>query len=203
MSEEALRSTKKSRKFSNKSRNLNEVQIIDIALLLEKEAQILQFYSLGAVKFQDKKLGEILSLRAGLLERMLDFANSCGLGAMPPENSSEALVAKGMNEFLASALLIEKSSMMFYDDLINSCKNAEFKELLYKAQAVSYNEILPILKELNSKYEADLNSLNFADLLNEILKNPQELERIFQKYDLQNILNNAFSNLIKGILQKN
>ena len=203
MSEEALRSTKKSRKISNKSRNLNEAQIADIALLLEKEAQILQFYSLGAVKFQDKKLGEILSLRAGLLERMLDFANSCGLGAMPPENSSEALVAKGMNEFLASALLIEKSSMMFYDDLINSCKNAEFKELLYKAQAVSYNEILPILKELNSKYEADLNSLNFADLLNEIFKNPQELERIFQKYDLQNILNSAFSNLIKGILQKN
>lgn len=203
MSEEALRSTKKSRKISNKSRNLNEAQIADIALLLEKEAQILQFYSLGAVKFQDKKLGEILSLRAGLLERMLDFANSCGLGAIPPENSSEALVAKGMNEFLASALLIEKSSMMFYDDLINSCKNSEFKELLYKAQAVSYNEILPILKELNSKYEADLNSLNFADLLNEIFKNPQELERIFQKYDLQNILNNAFSNLIKGILQKN
>ncbi|WP_298831574.1 hypothetical protein [uncultured Campylobacter sp.] len=203
MSEEALRSTKKSRKISNKSRNLNEAQIADIALLLEKEAQILQFYSLGAVKFQDKKLGEILSLRAGLLERMLDFANSCGLGAMPPENSSEALVAKGMNEFLASALLIEKSAMMFYDDLINSCKNAEFKELLYKAQAVSYNEILPILKELNSKYGADLNSLNFADLLNEILKNPQELERIFQKYDLQNILNSAFSNLIKGILQKN
>ena len=203
MSEEALRSTKKSRKISNKFRNLNEAQIADIALLLEKEAQILQFYSLGAVKFQDKKLGEILSLRAGLLERMLDFANSCGLGAMPPENSSEVLAAKGINEFLASALLIEKSSMMFYDDLINSCKNAEFKELLYKAQAVSYNEILPILKELNSKYEADLNSLNFADLLNEIFKNPQELERIFQKYDLQNILNSAFSNLIKGILQKN
>ena len=200
MSEEALRSTKKSRKISNKSRNLNEAQIADIALLLEKEAQILQFYSLGAVKFQDKKLGEILSLRAGLLERMLDFANSCGLGATPPENSSEALVAKGMNEFLASALLIEKSSMMFYGDLINSCKNAQFKELLYKAQAVSYNEILPILKKLNSKYEADLNSLNFADLLNEILKNPQGLERIFQKYDLQNILNSAFSNLIKGIL---
>ena len=203
MNEEVLRSTKKSRRISNKSRNLNEAQIADIALLLEKEAQILQFYSLGAVKFQDKKLGEILSLRAGLLERMLDFANSCRLGAMPPENGSEALVAKGMNEFLASALLIEKSSMMFYDDLINSCKNAEFKELLYKAQAVSYNEILPILKELNSKYEADLNSLNFADLLNEIFKNPQELERIFQKYDLQNILNSAFSNLIKGILQKN
>ena len=203
MSEEALRSTKKSRRISNKSRNLNEAQIANITLLLEKEAQILQFYSLGAVKFEDKKLGEILSLRAGLLERMLDFANSCGLGAMPPENSSEGLVAKGMNEFLASALLIEKSSMMFYDDLINSCKNAEFKELLYKAQAVSYNEILPILKELNSKYEADLNSLNFADLLNEIFKNPQELERIFQKYDLQNILNSAFSNLIKGILQKN
>lgn len=203
MSEEALRSTKKSRRISNKSRNLNEAQITDIALLLEKEAQILQFYSLGAVKFQDKKLGEILSLRAGLLERMLDFANSYGLGAMPPKNSSEALAAKGMNEFLASALLIEKSAMMFYDDLINSCKNAEFKELLYKAQAVSYNEILPILKELNSKYEADLNSLNFTDLLNEILKNPQELERIFQKYDLQNILNSAFSNLIKGIFQKN
>ena len=203
MSEEALRSTKKSRKISNKSRNLNEAQIVDIALLLEKEAQILQFYSLGAVKFQDKKLGEILSLRAGLLERMLDFANSCGLGATPPENSSEALVAKGMNEFLASALLIEKSSMMFYDDLINSCKNAQFKELLYKAQAVSYNEILPILKELNSKCEADSNSLNFTDLLNEILKNPQGLERIFQKYDLQNILNSAFFNLIKGILQKN
>ena len=203
MSEEALRSTKKSRKISNKSRNLNEAQIADIALLLEKEAQILQFYSLGAVKFQDKKLGEILSLRAGLLERMLDFANSCGLGAIPPENSSEALVAKGMNEFLASALLIEKSSMMFYDDLINSCKNAEFKELLYKAQAVSYNEILPILKELNSKCEVDSNSLNLTDLLNEILKNPQELERIFQKYDLQNILNSAFSNLIKGILHKN
>ena len=203
MSEEALRSTKKSRRISNKSRNLNEAQIVDIALLLEKEAQILQFYSLGAVKFQDKKLGEILSLRAGLLERMLDFANSCGLGATPPENSSEALVAKGMNEFLASALLIEKSSMMFYDDLINSCKNAEFKELLYKAQAVSYNEILLILKELNSKCEVDSNSLNFTDLLNEILKNPQELERIFQKYDLQNILNSAFSNLIKGILQKN
>ena len=203
MSEEALRSTKKSRKMSNKSRNLNEAQIADIALLLEKEAQILQFYSLGAVKFQDKKLGEILSLRAGLLERMLDFANSCKLGAMPPENSSEALAAKGMNEFLASALLIEKSSMMFYDDLINSCKNAEFKELLYKAQAVSYNEILPILKELNSKCEVDSNSLNLTDLLNEILKNPQELERIFQKYDLQNILNSAFSNLIKGILHKN
>ncbi|WP_297996070.1 hypothetical protein [uncultured Campylobacter sp.] len=203
MSEEALRSTKKSRKIFNKSRNLNEAQIADIALLLEKEAQIFQFYSLGAVKFQDKKLGEILSLRAELLERMLDFANSCGLGATPPENSSEALVAKGMNEFLASALLIEKSSMMFYDDLINSCNNAEFKELLYKAQAVSYNEILPILKKLNFKYEADLNSLNFADLLNEILKNPQGLERIFQKYDLQNILNSAFSNLIKGILQKN
>ena len=203
MSEEALRSTKKSRKISNKSRNLNEAQIADIALLLEKEAQILQFYSLGAVKFQDKKLGEILSLRAELLERVLDFANSCGLGATPPENSSEALAAKGMNEFLASALLIEKSSMMFYDDLINSCNNAEFKELLYKAQAVSYNEILPILKELNYKYEADLNSLNFADLLNEILKNPQGLERIFQKYDLQNILNSAFFNLIKGILQKN
>ena len=197
MSEEALRSTKKSRKISNKSRNLNEAKIADISLLLEKEAQILQFYSLGAVKFQDKKLG------AELLERMLDFANSCGLGAMPPENSSEALVAKGMNEFLASALLIEKSSMMFYDDLINSCKNAEFKEQLYKAQAVSYNEILPILKELNSKYEVDPNSLNFTDLLNEILKNPQGLERIFQKYDLQNILNSAFSNLIKGILQKN
>ena len=203
MSEEALRSTKKSRRIYNKSRNLNEAQITDITLLLEKEAQILQFYSFGAVKFQDKKLGEILSLRAGLLERMLDFANSCGLGATPPENSSEALAAKGLNEFLASALLIEKSSMMFYDDLINSCKNAQFKEQLYKAQAVSYNEILPILKELNSKYEADLNSLNFADLLNEIFKNPQELERIFQKYDLQNILNSAFSNLIKGILQKN
>ncbi|WP_297903256.1 hypothetical protein [uncultured Campylobacter sp.] len=203
MSEEALRSTKKSRKISNKSRNLNEAQIADISLLLEKEAQILQFYSLGAVKFQDKKLGEILSLRAELLERMLDFANSCGLGVTPPENSSEALAAKGMNEFLASALLIEKSSMMFYDDLINSCKNAEFKELLYKAQAVSYNEILPILKELNSKCEVDSNSLNLTDLLNEILKNPQELERIFQKYDLQNILNSAFSNLIKGILHKN
>nr|WP_314377478.1 hypothetical protein [uncultured Campylobacter sp.] len=203
MNEEVLRSTKKSRKISNKSRNLNEAQIADIALLLEKEAQILQFYSLGVVKFEDKKLGEILSLRAELLERMLDFANSCGLGATPPENSSEALAAKGMNEFLASALLIEKSSMMFYDDLINSCKNAEFKELLYKAQAVSYNEILPILKELNSKCEVDSNSLNLTDLLNEILKNPQELERIFQKYDLQNILNSAFSNLIKGILHKN
>ena len=203
MNEEVLRSTKKSRKIFNKSRNLNEAQIADIAILLEKEAQILQFYSLGAVKFQDKKLGEILSLRAELLERMLDFANSCGLGATPPENISEALAAKGLNEFLASALLIEKSPMMFYDDLINSCKNAEFKELLYKVQAVSYNEILPILKELNSKYKADLNSLNFADLLNEILKNPQGLERIFQKYDLQNILNSAFSNLIKGILQKN
>ena len=203
MNEEVLRSIKKSRKISNKSRNLNEAQIADIALLLEKEAQILQFYSLGVVKFEDKKLGEILSLRAELLERMLDFANSCGLGATPPENSSEALAAKGMNEFLASALLIEKSSMMFYDDLINSCKNAEFKELLYKAQAVSYNEILPILKELNSKCEVDSNSLNLTDLLNEILKNPQELERIFQKYDLQNILNSAFSNLIKGILHKN
>lgn len=203
MSEEALRSTKKSRRIYNKSRNLNEAQIANIALLLEKEAQIFQFYSLGAVKFQDKKLGEILSLRAGLLERMLDFANSCELGVTPPENSSEALAAKGMNEFLASALLIEKSSMMFYDDLINSCKNAEFKELLYKAQAVSYNEILPILKELNSKCEVDSNSLNLTDLLNEILKNPQELERIFQKYDLQNILNSAFYNLIKGILHKN
>ena len=98
--------------------------------------------------------------------------------------------------------MIEKSAMMFYDDLINSSENAEFIDLLYRAQAVSYNEILPILKELNSKINGD-DLLNFSNLLGEILKNPQNLDEVFKKFELQDLLNRAFSNLTKEFFAKN
>ena len=183
--------------------SLSEAEIANLALLLEKEALILEFYSLGAKNFKSEDYEKILKLRAEALQKTLNFASTCGAQIAPPASSDEILNAKNESEFLASALLIEKSAMMFYDDLINSSKNKEFKDLLYRAQAVSYNEILPILKELNLKTDTDKNFADFSQLLNEILKNPQGLERVFEKYDLQNILNSAFSNLIKGILQKN
>lgn len=183
--------------------SLSEAEIANLALLLEKEALILEFYSLGAKNFKSEDYEKILKLRAEALQKTLNFASTCGAQIAPPASSDEILNAKNESEFLASALLIEKSAMMFYDDLINSSENEEFKDLLYRAQAVSYNEILPILKELNLKTDTDKNFADFSQLLNEILKNPQGLERVFEKYDLQNILNSAFSNLIKGILQKN
>ena len=182
---------------------LSEAEAANLALFIEKEALILEFYSLGAKNFKDEGYEKILKLRAEALQKTLNFATSCGAQIVPPASSDEILNAKNESEFLASALLIEKSAMMFYDDLVNSSENEEFKDLLYRAQAVSYNEILPILKELNLKTDTDKNFADFSQLLNEILKNPHELERIFEKYDLQNILNSAFSNLIKGILQKN
>ncbi len=182
---------------------LSEAEAANLALFIEKEALILEFYSLGAKNFKNQGFEKILKLRAEALQKTLNFATSCGAQIVPPASSDEILNAKNESEFLASALLIEKSAMMFYDDLVNSSENEEFKDLLYRAQAVSYNEILPILKELNLKTDTDKNFADFSQLLNEILKNPHELERIFEKYDLQNILNSAFSNLIKGILQKN
>ena len=190
-------------KTQGKRSSLSEAEIANLALLLEKEALILEFYSLGAKNFKSEGCEKILKFRAEALQKTLNFAISCGVQIVPPASSDEILNAKNEGEFLASALLIEKSAMMFYDDLINSNENEEFKDLLYQAQAVSYNEILPILKELNLKTDTDKNFADFSQLLNEILKNPHELERVFEKYDLQNILNSAFSNLIKEILQKN
>ena len=181
---------------------LSEAEGANLALFIEKEALILEFYSLGAKNFKNQGFEKIIKLRAEALQKTLNFASTCSAQIAPPASSDEILNAKNEGEFLTSALLIEKSAMMFYDDLINSCKNEEFIDLLYRAQAVSYNEILPILKELNSKIGGD-DFVNFSNLLGEILKNPQGLERVFEKYDLQNVLNSAFSNLIKGILQKN
>ena len=182
---------------------LSEAEGANLALFIEKEALILEFYSLGAKNFKSEGCEKILKLRAEALQKTLNFASSCSAQIAPPASRDEILNAKNESEFLASALLIEKSAMMFCDDLINSSENEEFIDLLYRAQAVSYNEILPILKELNLKIDTDKNFADFSQLLNEILKNPHELERVFEKYDLQNILNSAFSNLIKGILQKN
>ena len=196
-------------KAKNRAKNtkpsaiLSETEGANLALFIEKEALILEFYSLGAKNFKDEGCEKIIKFRAEALQKTLNFASACNAQIAPPASSDEILNAKNESEFLASTLLIEKSAMMFYDDLINSSENEEFKDLLYRAQAVSYNEILPILKELNLKTDTDKNFADFSQLLNEILKNPQGLERVFEKYDLQNILNSAFSNLIKGILQKN
>ena len=161
---------------------LSEAEAANLALFIEKEALILEFYSLGAKNFKNQGFEKILKLRAEALQKTLNFATSCGAQIVPPASSDEILNAKNESEFLASALLIEKSAMMFYDDLVNSSENEEFKDLLYRAQAVSYNEILPILKELNLKTDTDKNFADFSQLLNEILKNPHELERIFEKH---------------------
>ena len=181
---------------------LNETEVANLVLLLEKEALILEFYSLGAKNFKNQGFEKILKLRAEALQKTLNFATSFGAQIAPPASSDEILNAKNEGEFLASALLIEKSAMMFYDDLINSSENAEFIDLLYRAQAVSYNEILPILKELNSKINGD-DLLNFSNLLGEILKNPQNLDEVFKKFELQDLLNRAFSNLTKEFFTKN
>ena len=181
---------------------LSETESANLALFIEKEALILEFYSLGAKNFKNQGFEKILKLRAEALQKTLNFAISCGAQIVPPASSDEVLNAKGESEFLASALLIEKSAMMFYDDLINSSENEEFKDLLYRAQAVSYNEILPILKELNSKINGD-DLLNFSNLLGEILKNPQNLDEVFKKFELQDLLNRAFSNLTKEFFAKN
>ena len=189
-------------KTQGKRSFLSEAEIANLALLLEKEALILEFYSLGAKNFKSKDCEKILKLRAEALQKTLNFASICGAQIAPPASSDEILNAKNEGEFLASALLIEKSAMMFYDDLINSNENEEFKDLLCRAQAVSYNEILPILKELNSKINGD-DLLNFSNLLGEILKNPQNLDEVFKKFELQDLLNRAFSNLTKEFFAKN
>ena len=195
-------------KAKNRAKNtkpsaiLSETESANLALFIEKEALILEFYSLGAKNFKDEGYEKILKLRAEALQKTLNFATSCGAQIVPPASSDEILNAKNESEFLASALLIEKSAMMFYDDLINSSENAEFIDLLYRAQAVSYNEILPILKELNSKINGD-DLLNFSNLLGEILKNPQNLDEVFKKFELQDLLNRAFSNLTKEFFAKN
>ena len=181
---------------------LSETESANLALFIEKEALILEFYSLGVKNFKNEEFEKILKLRAEALQKILNFVSSCGAQIAPPASSDEVLNAKSEGEFLASALLIEKSAMMFYDDLINSVKNAEFIDLLYRAQAVSYNEILPILKELNSKINGD-DLLNFSNLLGEILKNPQNLDEVFKKFELQDLLNRAFSNLTKEFFAKN
>ena len=181
---------------------LSEIESANLALFIEKEALILEFYSLGAKNFKNQGFEKIIKLRAEALQKTLNFATSCGAQIVPPASSDEILNAKSEGEFLASALLIEKSAMMFYDDLINSSENAEFIDLLYRAQAVSYNEILPILKELNSKINGD-DLLNFSNLLGEILKNPQNLDEVFKKFELQDLLNRAFSNLTKEFFAKN
>ena len=181
---------------------LSETETANLAPFIEKEALILEFYSLGAKNFKNEGYEKILKLRAEALQKTLNFATSCGAQIVPPASSDEVLNTKSEGEFLASALLIEKSAMMFYDDLINSVKNEEFIDLLYRAQAVSYNEILPILKELNSKINGD-DFLNFSNLLGEILKNPQNLDEVFKKFELQDLLNRAFSNLTKEFFSKN
>ena len=181
---------------------LSEAEGANLALFIEKEALILEFYSLGVKNFKNQGFAKIIKLRAEALQKTLNFATSCGAQIVPPASSDEVLNAKSEGEFLASALLIEKSAMMFYDDLINSNENAEFIDLLYRAQAVSYNEILPILKELNSKINGD-DLLNFSNLLGEILKNPQNLDEVFKKFELQDLLNRAFSNLTKEFFAKN
>ena len=181
---------------------LSETEAANLALLLEKEALILEFYSLGAKNFKNQGFEKILKLRAEALQKILNFATSFGAQIVPPASSDEILNAKNEDELLASALLIEKSAMMFYDDLINSSENEEFIDLLYRAQAVSYNEILPILKELNSKINGD-DFANFSNLLGEILKNPQNLDEVFKKFELQDLLNRAFSNLTKEFFAKN
>ena len=181
---------------------LSEAEAANLALFIEKEALILEFYSLGAKNFKSEGCEKILKLRAEALQKTLNFASSCSAQIAPPASRDEILNAKNESEFLASALLIEKSAMMFCDDLINSSENEEFIDLLYRAQAVSYNEILPILKELNSKINGgDL--LNFSNLLGEILKNPQNLDEVFKKFELQDLLNRAFSNLTKEFFAKN
>ena len=195
-------------KAKNRAKNtkpsaiLSEAEGANLALFIEKEALILEFYSLGAKNFKNQGFEKILKLRAEALQKTLNFATSCGAQIVPPASSDEILNAKSEGEFLASTLLIEKSAMMFYDDLINSGENAEFIDLLYQAQAVSYNEILPILKELNSKINGD-DLLNFSNLLGEILKNPQNLDEVFKKFELQDLLNRAFSNLTKEFFAKN
>jgi hypothetical protein len=189
-------------KNTKSSAILSETESANLALFIEKEALILEFYSLGAKNFKDQGFEKIIKLRAEALQKTLNFASSCGAQIVPPASSDEILNAKSEGEFLASALLIEKSAMMFYDDLINSNENAEFIDLLYRAQAVSYNEILPILKELNSKINGD-DLLNFSNLLGEILKNPQNLDEVFKKFELQDLLNRAFSNLTKEFFAKN
>ena len=181
---------------------LSEAEGANLALFIEKEALILEFYSLGAKNFKSEGCEKILKFRAEALQKTLNFVSSCGAQIVPPASSDEVLNAKSEGEFLASALLIEKSAMMFYDDLINSSENEEFIDLLYRAQAVSYNEILPILKELNSKINGD-DLLNFSNLLGEILKNPQNLDEVFKKFELQDLLNRAFSNLTKEFFAKN
>nr|WP_314167200.1 hypothetical protein [uncultured Campylobacter sp.] len=195
-------------KVKNRAKNtkpsaiLSETESANLTLFIEKEALILEFYSLGAKNFKNQGFEKIIKLRAEALQKTLNFATSCGAQIVPPASSDEVLNAKGESEFLASALLIEKSAMMFYDDLINSGENAEFIDLLYRAQAVSYNEILPILKELNFKINGD-DLLNFSNLLGEILKNPQNLDEVFKKFELQDLLNRAFSNLTKEFFAKN
>ena len=190
-------------KTQGKRSSLSEAEIANLALLFEKEALILEFYSLGAKNFKSEGCEKILKFRAEALQKTLNFAISCGVQIVPPASSDEILNAKNEGEFLASALLIEKSAMMFYDDLINSNENEEFKDLLCRAQAVSYNEILPILKELNLKTDTDKNFADFSQLLNEILKNPQNLDEVFKKFELQDLLNRAFSNLTKEFFAKN
>ena len=189
-------------KSTKPSAILSEAEAANLALFIEKEALILEFYSLGAKNFKSEGCEKILKFRAEALQKTLNFATSCGAQIVPPASSDEILNAKSEGEFLASALLIEKSAMMFYDDLINSSENEEFKDLLYRAQAVSYNEILPILKELNSKINGD-DLLNFSNLLGEILKNPQNLDEVFKKFELQDLLNRTFSNLTKEFFSKN
>lgn len=189
-------------KNTKSSAILSETEGANLALFIEKEALILEFYSLGAKNFKDEGYEKILKFRAEALQKTLNFASACNAQIVPPASSDEILNAKSEGEFLASALLIEKSAMMFYDDLINSSENEEFKDLLYRAQAVSYNEILPILKELNSKINGD-DVVNFSNLLGEILKNPQNLDEVFKKFELQDLLNRAFSNLTKEFFAKN
>ena len=181
---------------------LSETEATNLALFIDKEALILEFYLLGAKNFKNQGFEKILKLRTESLQKKLNFASTCCAQIAPPASSDEILNAKNEGEFLASALLIEKSAMMFYDDLINSSENEEFIDLLYRAQAVSYNEILPILKELNSKINGD-DLLNFSNLLGEILKNPQNLDEVFKKFELQDLLNRAFSNLTKEFFAKN
>ena len=189
-------------KNTKSSAILSETESANLALFIEKEALILEFYSLGAKNFKNEGFEKIIKLRAEALQKTLNFASTCGAQIVPSASSDEVLNAKSEGEFLASALLIEKSAMMFYDDLINSSENEEFIDLLYRAQAVSYNEILPILKELNSKINGD-DLLNFSNLLGEILKNPQNLDEVFKKFELQDLLNRAFSNLTKEFFAKN
>ncbi|MBR7047031.1 MAG: hypothetical protein IKI43_01500 [Campylobacter sp.] len=162
--------------------------------LIEFDKNAFSFYANLSEIFKNEFFSKIAEFRLNLLQNELDF-----FANLKPDfefsKSSNLQIPQNLQNALNEALNLEKSSVLFYENLLKNTKNKDIKEFLYKSQATSYNEILPILKIC---YENSQNlNLKYNEIYQNILNLIENKDKILNFENLENFAKTALDEVSK------